>query len=48
MSVLRATSRSWSIPSARALVGPVHTHRYEDEYTYVLEGEVGVQVGERS
>ena len=30
----------------RALAAPVHTHRYEDEYTYVLEGEVGVQVGE--
>ena len=30
----------------RALAAPVHTHRYEDEYTYVLEGAVGVQVGE--
>ena len=30
----------------RALAAPMHTHRYEDEYTYVLEGEVGVQVGE--
>ena len=28
----------------RALAAPMHTHRYEDEYTYVLEGEVGVQV----
>ena len=26
----------------RALAAPMHTHRYEDEYTYVLEGEVGV------
>src|ERR687895_2935612 len=31
---------------SRALAAPMHTHRYEDEYTYVLEGEVGVQVGE--
>lgn len=30
----------------RALAAPMHTHRYEDEYTYVLEGEVGFQVGE--
>jgi quercetin dioxygenase-like cupin family protein len=30
----------------RVLAAPMHTHRYEDEYTYVLEGEVGVQVGE--
>jgi quercetin dioxygenase-like cupin family protein len=30
----------------RALAAPMHTHRHEDEYTYVLEGEVGVQIGE--
>jgi quercetin dioxygenase-like cupin family protein len=30
----------------RALAAPMHTHRYEDEYIYVLEGEVGVQIGE--
>ena len=30
----------------RALAAPMHTHRYEDEYTYVFEGEVGVQIGE--
>ena len=30
----------------RALAAPMHTHRNEDEYTYVLEGEIGVQVGE--
>src|ERR671910_1723592 len=30
----------------RALAAPMHTHRYEDEYTYVLEGEIGVQVGD--
>ena len=31
----------------RALAAPMHTHRYEDEYTYVLEGEIGVQIGEK-
>jgi quercetin dioxygenase-like cupin family protein len=30
----------------RALAAPMHTHRHEDEYTYVLEGEIGVQIGE--
>ncbi len=30
----------------RALAAPIHTHQYEDEYTYVLEGEVGVQIGD--
>src|SRR3954452_3390865 len=30
----------------RALGSPVHTHAHEDEWTYVLEGYVGVQVGE--
>ena len=29
----------------RALGSPVHTHRDEDEYSYVLEGQVGVQLG---
>lgn len=31
---------------SRALAAPMHTHEREDEYTYVLEGEIGVQVGE--
>src|SRR5687768_10539183 len=30
----------------RTLAAPMHTHRHEDEYTYVLEGEIGVQVGD--
>src|SRR4051812_28395500 len=30
----------------RSLAAPTHTHRHEDEYSYVLEGEVGVQVGD--
>lgn len=32
----------------RALGSPIHTHRDEDEYSYVLEGEVGVQVGDET
>lgn len=31
----------------RALGSPVHTHRDEDEYSVVLEGVVGAQVGEQ-
>jgi quercetin dioxygenase-like cupin family protein len=30
----------------RALAAPMHTHEREDEYTFVLEGEIGVQIGE--
>ena len=30
----------------RVLAAPMHTHRHEDEFTYVLEGEIGVQVGD--
>jgi quercetin dioxygenase-like cupin family protein len=30
----------------RALGAPIHTHRNEDEYSYVLEGRIGVQLGE--
>jgi quercetin dioxygenase-like cupin family protein len=29
----------------RALGAPLHTHRREDEYSYVLEGRVGLQLG---
>jgi quercetin dioxygenase-like cupin family protein len=31
----------------RALAAPLHTHAEEDEISYVLEGKVGVQIGER-
>jgi mannose-6-phosphate isomerase-like protein (cupin superfamily) len=31
----------------RALGAPMHTHQHEDEYSFVLEGEVGVQIGDR-
>src|SRR3954468_7480305 len=30
----------------RSLGAPVHTHRNEDEYSYVLEGRVGIQLGD--
>lgn len=29
----------------RALGAPVHTHRNEDEYSLVLEGRIGVEIG---
>lgn len=31
---------------ARTLGSPMHTHRDEDEYSFVLEGVVGVQIGD--
>ena len=31
---------------AHRLGAPLHTHRNEDEYSYVLEGRVGVQLGD--
>ena len=30
----------------RALGSPLHTHTREDEYSFVLEGTVGVQIGD--
>jgi mannose-6-phosphate isomerase-like protein (cupin superfamily) len=30
----------------RTLAAPMHVHRHEDEFSYVLEGEVGVQIGD--
>jgi quercetin dioxygenase-like cupin family protein len=30
------------------LAGPSHVHRHEDEYSYVLEGEVGFEVGDET
>jgi len=32
--------------SPRALAAPLHTHEHEDEYSFVLTGRLGVQVGE--
>ena len=31
-----------------ALGSPVHTHSREDEYSYVLEGRLGVQIGDET
>lgn len=31
----------------RTLASPLHTHAREDEFSFVLEGEVGVRVGAR-
>jgi uncharacterized cupin superfamily protein len=31
----------------KTLAAPVHTHSREDEYSFVVEGEIGVQIGER-
>ena len=30
----------------RGLVAPLHRHSREDEYSYVLEGEMGAQLGD--
>ena len=30
----------------RSLGSPVHTHHHEDEYSFVLEGRVGLQLGD--
>src|SRR2546423_10181684 len=32
----------------RTLAAPMHTHTHEDEFSYVLEGEVGVQIGDEA
>ncbi len=30
----------------RVLAAPLHRHQHEDGYSYVLQGEIGVQVGD--
>jgi quercetin dioxygenase-like cupin family protein len=32
--------------SARALAAPLHRHTREDEYSYIIEGRVGAQLGD--
>ena len=32
----------------RTLGSPVHTHQHEDEFSLILDGEVGVQVGDET
>jgi hypothetical protein len=39
---LPSSNTKWSLLSSPRR----YTHQHEDEYTYVLEGEIGVQVGE--
>lgn len=34
--------------SARALAAPLHRHTHEDEYIFVLEGQVGALLGDRA
>lgn len=45
-----ATSGAFSLVEQslppRALGAPLHTHRNEDEYSYVLAGRLGVQLGD--
>src|SRR5262245_50091629 len=31
----------------KSLAAPLHTHTDEDEISYILEGEVGIQIGDR-
>jgi quercetin dioxygenase-like cupin family protein len=31
----------------RSLASPLHTHAEEDEYSFILEGQVGVQIGDQ-
>ena len=31
----------------RTVAEPMHVHEHEDEYSYVLEGEVGFQIGDQ-
>ncbi|WP_210241583.1 MULTISPECIES: cupin domain-containing protein [unclassified Mesorhizobium] len=44
------TNRAFSLVEhrlpARALGAPLHTHRNEDEYSYILQGRIGLQLGE--
>lgn len=30
----------------RALGSPMHTHSHEDEYSYILDGQIGAQIGD--
>jgi len=39
------TLMEYDIP-ARTLVGPLHTHHREDEYTYLVNGTLGAQIGD--
>ncbi len=46
----QATGGTFSLverPIAPGTLAPPHTHSREDEYSYLLEGEVGVRIGEQ-
>ncbi len=46
----QATGGAFSLvehPIAPGTLVPPHTHSHEDEYSYVLEGEVGVKIGDQ-
>ena len=46
----QATGGAFSLvehPIAPGTLVPPHTHTHEDEYSYVLEGEVGVRIGDQ-
>jgi quercetin dioxygenase-like cupin family protein len=32
----------------RSLGSPIHTHTHEDEYSYIVEGTIGVQIGDET
>src|SRR4051794_40061952 len=34
--------------AAQSLGSPIHTHTREDEYSYIVEGTVGVQIGDET
>ena len=42
----RFVAAQFSDIPAHALGAPLHRHQNEDEYTYVLEGSMGMQLGE--
>ncbi len=54
LRLARATDTGGSVSfvihdlAPRALGSPVHTHSREDEWSYVLSGEVGVQIGDET
>ena len=40
-------SRLWSLPITPGSIVVPHTHSREDEVTYVIEGEIGVKIGDQ-
>jgi len=46
VSTLVTNPEDLLLPADGGLSSPVHTHTREDEYSFVLEGTVGVQIGQ--